>query len=359
MISILKILVGNKNISFAKSVCLILILISAPLLFSQRMLLDNSIENKNQLFEVLGVKKQITQYHSVWMSDSIISESSQTLFFDSSGYVIKKEGFNSWSNPPKSVIEFERDKNGNIIQILSDAKLVESKSYNDSNKVIQWSFYKADTLFSTWNIKYDSLGNQLVLIAEYPSGKIDTSNVAFFEYNYRYTMPRLLKETQVDDGDTSIYIYDEFERIKQVIHRYSSYTDSIMHFYLGVYRDSSILYSQRGIEKLTREYDERLRCDRMISYNQSDSLLFDMIFEYDDYGIEIRDSIFIANDIEIPQKTYDEMMGEQIVSRVIVNGKVSFTKTTSYYPNGLLKQMIKTDYDQNRIEETYYEYEFY
>lgn len=53
------------------------------------------------------------------------------------------------------------------------------------------------------------------------------------------------------------------------------------------------------------------------------------------------------------------MMGEQIVAKMIVNGNVSFTTSTSYYPNGLLKQLIKTNYTQNRIEEINYEYEFY
>ncbi len=60
-------------------------------------------------------------------------------------------------------------------------------------------------------------------------------------------------------------------------------------------------------------------------------MLQDRFSEYDYRGIELRDSIFIANSIEIKQKPYDEIMGEQIIANTIVNGKVSFTTSTSYF----------------------------
>lgn len=326
------------------------------------MLLDNSIENKNQLFELFGVKKQLTQYKNIRMNDSTLNGySSQTLYIDSLGYTIKEESFNSWSNPPKSEHEFKRDKNGNVIQIILNGKLVESRTYNDSNKITQGSLYEADTLYDKWIFNYDSLGNQIEALIVYPSEKTRRFVTNQYEYIFQNSTPLILKKIYISAGDTIIYFYDELNRIKKVVKKqWDSSTDSTLYFYTGDYfKDSLIIYYNDKIDKLTREYDERLRCNRMISYNEVDSIIQDLIFEYDDYGTEIKDSIFIANDLEVPQKPYDEMMEEQIVSRMIVNGEVSFITTTSYYPNGLLHRMIKYNYDQKRIEETNYEYEFY
>lgn len=306
MKTIIKIM-EDKYLLFSISVISIFILISTPLCFAQRMLLDDSVENKNLLFELLRVKKQKIQYNDMRMSDSVlISESSQILNINSAGYVTKEEDFNPYYNPSNSVLEYNRDKNGNIIQIISHGKLVESKTYNDLNKVTQWCFYKADTLFNKWNIKYDFLGNQIELLIKYPSGKIDTGDTRFYEYNNQSSTPKILKETRISDGDTDIYIYDKNERLVKKIHRdyYYNTRDSTLYFHneLGS-KDSIVDYSTNPVQKIIREYDEKGRVDKIILFNEADSILQDYIYEFDNRGIEIRDSILIANGIEIPQKS--------------------------------------------------------
>jgi len=333
---------------------------SNQICMAQRMFLDSDVENKNQLFEVLGVRKQLTQYKNIRMNDStIFGESSQTLYIDSSGYVTKTESFNTWFNPPKSILELKRDKNGNIIQIISDGKLEESKIYDESNKIKQSSYYDSDSLVNTYIFNYDSLGNQTELIIEYPSGKIDTVETRSYEYDNNSIAPKILKATHVSDISTDIYFYDKLEKLKKVFSKPYPYNtlDSTLYFYNGG-RDSLIIYNNH-FEKIVRVHDEKLRINRIIVYNQSDSLIMDSIYEFNDKGIEIRDSILIANGLEILQKPYDEMMEEQIVAKIIGNGKLIFTTTTIFFENGLRKQMIKTDYSQNRIEEITYEYEFY
>jgi hypothetical protein len=329
------------------------------------MLLDNSIENKNQLFELLGVKKQITQYKKIQMNDSILSGySSQTLYIDSLGYAIKKE--KQYSNPndgyhSESLFIFERDSNGNIIKILEDGELKETRIYNEMKKIKRWDLYRESELDKSGTYEYDSSGNEIQYSYQHYNG--DTLFTVKNKYDKRHSLPVEKAIVYFEtDIEYSYYNYDSTGRITKEFTVYAdkNIDDSTLYYYdYDKFKDSTIHYYDGHIQKSVRECDKNWRPFKLYFYNVADSLLEQDILEYEDKGIKIRDSILTANDIEIRQKPYDEMMEEQIVAKMIVNGEVSFITTTSYYPNGLLKQMTKSDYDQNRIEKTYYEYEFY
>ena len=134
--------------------------------YAQRVILDKSIVDKNQLFELLGVKKEIIHYRSFRMIDSTInSKSIQILFIDQLGFVIKKEmQYLNYINDyrSQSLLVFERDSTGNIIKIIEDDKLIETRVYNKIDKILHWDTFWNNKLAYTGTYQYDSLGNEVL-----------------------------------------------------------------------------------------------------------------------------------------------------------------------------------------------------
>jgi hypothetical protein len=335
-------------------------------IYAQRMILDKSIEDKNQLFELLGVKKEIIHYRSFRMIDSTInSKSIQILFIDQLGFVIKKEmQYLNYINDyrSQSLLVFERDSTGNIVKIIEDGKLIETRVYNKMDEILHWDTFGNNKLAYTGTYQYDSLGNEILYFWQISENQ-DTIYAEKYKYDFKHSLPlEKIRNYSDTDKENTFLQYDSAGRITREFTEYSkrSIEDSTLYFYDDFnLKDSTIEYYDGNIQKKIRECDKTWRPLKITFYNGTDSLLEEDFLEYDDRGIELRDSIFIANSIEIKQKPYDEMMGEQIVAKMIVNGKISFTTTTSYFPNGLIKEKITTDFAHNSIDKTNYEYEFY
>ena len=330
--------------------------------FSQRMLPDRTIEFKNELFQELGVKKQFLYYKEFRLNDSVLNaDRISTLHFDSDGYVMEKENFSSKFSKPSSVFEYRRNKKGNVIEILWNGKLVESKAYNDSNKITYWHYYVADTLFNSLIFNYDSLGNQIEELIKYPNGRIDTDFVYKYEYDYSFTKPLKKSIIDLNTGEKYYLNYDSLGRVTKKTHFNSDgiKSDSSFYFYDDKNNTNSTIEYENGniIKNITR-YDDQRRPLLSIVYNKLDSMTYRFVSVYNNDKSSIIDSTSTKGKTVVHIQQFDEN-GNKITEKMSENGETLYESSWEYFPNNLSKKYTRIDYKNKTIEETNYEYEFY
>jgi len=335
---------------------------SNQICMAQRMLPDRTIEFRNELFQELGIKKQFQHYKEFRLNDSTLKvDRFSTLHFDPNGYLIEKESSSSKFSKPSSVFEYRRDKNGNVIEIIWNGKLVESKTYNDSNKITIWNYYETDTLFNSWIFNYDSLGNQIEQLIKYPNGRIDTDFVYKYEYDYSFTQPLKKSIIDLNTGEKYFLNYDSLGRVTKKTHFNSDgiKSDSSFHFYNDKNNTDSIIeYEDGNILKNITRYDDQQRPLLSIVYNELDSMTYQFVSVYNDDKSSILDSTSTKGKIVAHIQQFDEN-GNKILEKMSENGEALNETNWKYFPNRLLRKYKRIDYKNNKIEETTYEYEFY
>jgi len=322
---------------------------------------------KNQLFCLLNVKVETIKQENFNTTDTTNLRKKITKnYYNPSGYLIKKEIFDSSLTSPSLINEYRYDENGNYTEYIRNGSLRERREYDEFGKVICASYYNFGEISRTRYYKYDSFGNVVEVSTEYSSGKIDTSLITNYNYNYAISPPVIISDTTIfrELGDLDITI-SEFDSIGRCTKSLTFYPDSIYnHTTLFFYNDknlfdSTIQYSNQGVEKYIRCYDESYRLTKTINYLGNDSIQYIWNLNYDEKIFTKIDSLFKENDLDLTKISDFEKTGV-ILETLHKDGNEIRTKiVTEYYPNGLIKNVTRYDYKFEKMGKKYYEYEFY
>lgn len=363
-----KMKINFKNTKFKWFHCLTIIsiiLFSSSHCNAQRTLPNRAIEMKNDLFEQLGVKKQVVHQKNLRLIDSVITiDLTEIYSVDTSGYIIKSERFNSNKGAKfqwKNVTDYIRDSWGNIVKIYFNNKLNELRVYDDSNRVNLSFYYEDEKLKNTLIYKFDSLGNQIKSLTKYPGGWVDTKYVAKYDYDFSTTDPQKKSIAILNTGEKIYFSYDSLGRMVCGIHLSSKGTalDSSFYTYNDENRTESIISFRDGKrEKIVRQYDNKQRLLISRLYNENDSLIYEFVSVYKDDINLIIDSTRSENKIVVHTKHFDEK-GKKILEKVFENSETHYESNWEYFPNNLLRRYNRIDYKNNIIEEKIYTYEFY
>ena len=347
-----------------KVVFLILILISLG--FPQDYIKELPPQ-RNQLFCLLRVKIETIREENLKTTDSSkIRESTTKNYYDPKGYLIKKEVYDSSSTTPSVVREYKYDEKGNYSEFFINGKLRERREYNESGKITHIYYYNFGELSKTLLFKYDSFGNEKEIFTKYSSGRTDTNLIFYYNYDYTVTPPRIISDTtfsreQYDRGIT-ISEYDSIGRCKRSITRYpeSKWNYTTLFFYNDKNLfDSTIQYSSSGISKYIRQYDKNYRLTRTLDYNKADSSPYICNYVYDNKIFMTIDSLFQKNDYELTKISDFEKIGVTLETVPKGENEIRVKLMTQYYSNGLVKNTIRYDCDNNNIEKKFYNYDFY
>ena len=334
---------------------------------AQDYLGDITLNYKNELFKILNVKKVIKKHKIIRTSDSVVVSKKFTIqYYDTSGFVTKKEEFDSLFNSPKSTFEYKRNENGLYTELYLNGKLREKKEYNDLNDLEYFYYFDEGKLSSTSRTVFDSLGNDIAHITTYSSGKIDTTSVSLYEYDYSFSPPKIKSENSIYIENNYIrkYIskYDSSGRCTKLIteYPYKSKRDSTFYYHDDKnHIDSTISFSNNKTKRFVTNYDTNWRELRSLQYNEADSITYMSVFTYNDSVTKIRDMLVPFTGKIVPMTSFDLLNGIQKLQHYDRNQKLTFLKEITYYANSLPKQEITLSYNFNRIEETNYEYEFF
>jgi hypothetical protein len=239
------------------------------------------------------------------------------------------------------------------------------REYDDSGNLVLVERYEKFKLNLKSLYKYDSYGNCIAYIDENSSGKFDTICVTTYEYDFSFSPPKIKKEiylyNHLNSEEKTIDEYDSMGRcIKSITKYYSDNSEDSLFYYYNEKNllDSTIRFYSSFSEKLIQEYDEHWRLIKMIDYNYKYSTQYVSNFYYDDRIYFMIDSIYNSKNMDLPFE--NEYNFGALKSMLTYKGKELLNQTTNeYYSNGLMKKETRIIYSSDRIEEKYYEYEFY
>ena len=324
-------------------------------------------KEKNQLFWLLKVKVEIIQEENFRTTDSSMVWNKITKnYYDPGGYLVKKEIFDSSFTLPSLVNDYKYDKNGNYTEFFLNGKLRERREYNDFGKITHIYYYSYGNVSKTHFYKYDSNGNEIEILIKYSSGKIDTFVVTHYNYDLAITPPRIISDTTYfrELGNIEIFISesDSIGRCTKSIVLYpdSTYNYTTLYFYNDKNLfDSTIQYSNKGVEKYIRRYDKSYRLTKTMEYTNTDSNPYIWNFFYDDNIFITIDSLFQKNNLDLAKLSDFEMTGVVLETLQKGENEIRVKIITQYYSNGLLKNTVRLIDDGNKIEKKFYDYEYY
>lgn len=324
-------------------------------------------KEKNQLFWLLKVKTEKIEQENFRTNDSTkVWKKITKNYFDPEGYLIKREIFDSSLTIPSLVNEYKYDENGNYTEYIRSGSLRELREYNEFGKITRTQFYNHGEITRTYFYKYDSFGNVLEVFIEFSSGMIDTSLITNYNYDYSVSPPPIISDTTYfREVDYFVVTISEFDSIGRCSKSKTFYPDSTYNYTtLFFYNDknlfdSTIQYSNQGVEKDIRCYDESYRLTKIIDYSDTDSIQYIWNLNYDEKIFTTIDSLFKENNLDLTKISDFEKTGVILETLYQDENEIRAKIITKYYPIGLIKSLIRYDYTFERIENKYYEYEFY
>ena len=350
---------------FKLLICTLLIFLSPRLCFSQDYIPELP-KDKNLLFALLKVKIEIIQQELLRGDDSsVVSKNKYKNYYDTKGFLIKKETFDSSFTIPSLVHEYIYNDKGLYTEFLLNGKLKERREYNETGKITHTYWYD-DEIFKTDFHNYDSFGNEIEILIKYSSGRIDTFLITRYNYDYSVNPPLIKSDTTFYKGQYYPQILisesDSIGRCTRLIalHSNSTYNHTTLFYYNDRnLLDSTIHFSNSGVSKYLREYDSYQRLIKTIDYMNNDSIPSIWHCGYDDKIYMTIDSLFQKNDLDQIKNSNFEKRGVKFESLYKGENEISVKITTEYYPNGLIKNTMRFNYRENKIEKKFYDYEFY
>lgn len=324
-------------------------------------------KEKNQFFWLLKVKAETIQEENFRTTDSTkVWRKITKNYYDSNGYLIKKEIFDSSFTNPIEVREYKYDKDGNYTEFLLNGELRELREYNDSGKITHTYWYDDEETIGTYFHKYDSVGNEIEILNKHSSGRIDTFLITHYNYDYSVNPPLIKSDTSFyNEQNYREILISELDSIGRCTRLITLRSDSTYnHTTLFYYNernlfDSTISYSNKGIRKYIREYDNHYRIIKTIHYRETDSIPYIRNYSYDDKIFMQIDSLFQKNNLDLTKNSDFEKTGVTLETSYKDEDEIRVKITTEYYPSGLVRYSTRYDNNFNKVAKNFYEYEFY
>jgi hypothetical protein len=347
-------------------IIILLILISSNLSFSQDYIRELP-RGKNQLFALLKVKIETIHQELLRGNDSnVISKNINKNYYDTRGYLIKKEIFDSSFTTPNFVREYRYDENGLYTEFFLNGSLRERREYNDSGKLTYRYFFDNEIQRKTEVIRYDSLGSEIEILINYSSGKIDTFLLTRYNYDFSINPPKIISDTSFyNEYNYRKLIISELDSIGRctrliILHPENIRNDTTLFFYNDKNLfDSTISYSNKGTRKYIREYDNYYRLTKTIKYSNTDSSPNIWNYIYDDNIFMTIDSLFQKNELDLTEISVFEMTGVVLETLLKGENEIRIKIMTQYNSNGLIKNTFRYDYHLDKIEQKFYDYEYF
>jgi hypothetical protein len=333
--------------------------------YPQEFIYELSADDKNVVFESLKVRKEKLIGRIISVQDSVITPQSYTIHhFDSAGFVIRKDISRFSFNSTKSITEYKRNKKGLWTEIKSNGMLTALREYDNSEKLIIEKRYVRDDSYSTTFFSYDAFGNRSETITHYPSGRIDTTSLTFYNYDCSFTPPKIRSDTNYFNDNYKqklITEYDSLGRGFKLITEtfFDQSIDSVFYYYNEKNLiDSTVRYNGSITVRFIREYDEHWRLTKTIWHDYIRSVEQSGKINYDDTIFFLIDSIYKSKNLDLIIESGYDMVGIKS-SQSYTGNELRNQYTIQYYPNGLIKKESRINYPFDKIEEKIYEYEFY
>lgn len=322
---------------------------------------------KNQLYCLLNVKVETILQENLIMTDSTkVWKKITKNYYNPFGYLIKKEIFDSSLTLPSLITEYMYDDHGNYTEYIRNGSLRERREYNEFGKITHTDYYNFGEITRTRLYKYDSFGNVIEVFTVYSSGKIDTSLITNYNYNYSVSPPVIISDTtyfrERDDLEITTCEFDSIGRINKslTLHQDKIRNDTTFYYYnVKDLFDSTIHLYGDGITKYLRTYDSYGRLTKIINYSKTSSSPSIWNLSYDDKIFFTIDSLFQKNDLDLTKISKFEKTGVILETLHKDDNEIRVKIITEYYQIGLIKSLIRYDYKFEKIEKKFYEYEFY
>lgn len=234
--------------------------------------------------------------------------------------------------------------------------LVERINYDKNGNITEQYRYSATGVQNQWLFDYDEFGNKKSIQL------YDVYQNLIEKEDYEFASNGILKKIKYSKGKQITYFeyyYDKFYNLveKQYFDAKKNLTTSTKYKYKNSLLDSVIIYSNNlVINTITFEYDslKRRAAEKLF---QHDKMINTYEYIYDDFN-----NLIHINNLKLSKNDYVYDNDGNIKEETIYdkNGNQQTRMVYEYLPNnGLLKNKVKFDGENNAALEIRFEYDYY